>query len=315
MRTLGIEEAAEILRRGGIVAMPTETVYGLAADAAQPDAIAKVFEAKGRPASHPLIVHLADPDEIARGWARSIPPAAQRLGDLLWPGPLTLILARGPRALDAITGGLDTVAIRLPAHPIARALITAAGALVAPSANRFGSVSPTRPEHVRADLEGRIEGVIDGGPCAIGIESTIVDLSAPIPTLLRPGGVAIETIEEILGAPLALAGEGSPRAPGMLASHYAPRARVIAAAPAELSERARELGGPIAILSIDDPKVPGATWIAMERDPAARARSLYGRLRSIDELGLPRAIVELPHEEGGLERAIADRVRRAAAPR
>jgi len=177
MRTLDVATAAEILRHGGVVAIPTETVYGLAADATDDAAVAKIFAAKGRPASHPLIVHLGSAAEL-EGWVHAIPPSARRLADVLWPGPLTMIFARGPRARDAVTGGLDTVAIRVPAHPIALALIAAAGPLAAPSANRFGSVSPTTAEHVRVDLEGRIDGVVDGGPCAVGIESTILDVTS-----------------------------------------------------------------------------------------------------------------------------------------
>ena len=313
MRTLDVATAAEILRTGGVVAIPTETVYGLAADATDDAAVAKIFAAKGRPASHPLIVHLGSAAEL-EGWVHAIPPSARRLADVLWPGPLTMIFARGPRARDAVTGGLDTVAIRVPAHPIALALIAAAGPLAAPSANRFGSVSPTTAEHVRVDLEGRIDGVVDGGPCAVGIESTILDVTSAVPSLLRPGGVARETIEEVLGAPILRAGEDAPRAPGSLASHYAPRARVVTAHRSELAEAARGLAG-VAILAVADPGVAGATWIPVPADPAERARTLYAALRAIDARGLAHAIVELPEDERGLGLAIADRLRRAAGPR
>jgi L-threonylcarbamoyladenylate synthase len=316
-RAVDVEEAISILRGGGIVGFPTETVYGLGADAENDAAVARIFVAKGRPRAHPLIVHLAAIDALD-GWIAAMPPAAQRLADLLWPGPLTLILERGPRAHDALTGGLSTVGVRVPAHPIARALIEGVGGgIAAPSANRFGSVSPTTAEHVARDLGDRIDGIVDGGPCEVGLESTIVDVSQGIATLLRPGAVAAEEIERILGAPLARPGADAPRAPGMLASHYAPRARLVATRAEDASRCARELTAPGARLALLAPRdviadVEGATRIDVPSDARDRARTLYASLRAIDERGFTHAIVILPDDERGLGAAIADRLRRAA---
>ncbi|UJR79985.1 L-threonylcarbamoyladenylate synthase [Sandaracinus amylolyticus] len=317
-----VDTAATLLREGKLVAIPTETVYGLGADAEQPDAVARIFAAKGRPTSHPLIVHLRSADALDEGWAANVPPAARRLADVLWPGPLTLILQRGPRALDAVTGGLSTVGLRVPAHPLARALLDRVAGIAAPSANRFGSVSPTTAEHVQRDLGDRIDAVLDGGPCEVGIESTIVDVSTGVPRILRPGGISREALEEILGAPVPMAGEDAPRAPGMLASHYAPRAKVIAVAPSDASRRAHELAREastlIALLApptlaLDLPD--SVERIDVPADPRDRARTLYQSLRAIDERGFERAIVVLPDDERGLGLAIADRLRKAGAPK
>lgn len=319
-RDVDVETAASLLRAGALVAIPTETVYGLGADAEQPAAVARIFAAKGRPSSHPLIVHLPSADALDEGWAAEVPPAARRLADVLWPGPLTLILRRGPRALDAVTGGLSTVGLRVPAHPLARALLERfGGGIAAPSANRFGSVSPTTAEHVHRDLGDRIDAVLDGGPCEIGIESTIVDVSTGVPRILRPGAITREMLEEILGAPVLAAGEDAPRAPGMLASHYAPRAKVHAVAGDELEARARALvaqHGRIALLAPRELAIamPGLEVIEVPADPAERARTLYASLRAIDERGLEHAIVVLP-EERGLGVAIADRLKKAGADR
>jgi L-threonylcarbamoyladenylate synthase len=322
VREVDVEGAVEILRAGGLVAFPTETVYGLGADAERPEAVARIFAAKGRPTSHPLIVHLPSAD-ASEGWAASFPPAARRLAELLWPGPLTLVVRRGPRAPEIVTGGLPTVGLRVPAHPIARALLERfGGAIAAPSANRFGSVSPTTAEHVRRDLGDRIDAWIDGGPTDVGIESTIVDCSGGSPVILRPGAVARETLEEILGIPVPLANDATGRAPGTLPSHYAPQAQVIAVTPEELATRgadwaASSAGARIAVLGPADLEVPipGADLIAVPSDPTARARTLYASLRALDELGYARAILVLPADERGLGLAIADRLRRAAGPR
>jgi L-threonylcarbamoyladenylate synthase len=321
MRGVGVGEAADILRRGGIVAFPTETVYGLGADAARPDAVAKIFAAKGRPSRHPVIVHLFSSDDAGE-WADDVPPAARRLADLLWPGPLTLVLPRGEAATDAVTGGLPTIGLRVPAHPIARELLALfGGAIAAPSANRFGSVSPTTADHVRADLEGRIDAIVDGGACPIGIESTIVDASGDTLSIVRPGAVTRETIEEILGEPIPLAADPK-GAPGTLASHYAPRARVVAIAASELATRGRDYasahsGDRIAAVVPRSTRLPfeGVDRIDAPDDPAGRARTLYAALRDLDARGYTRAIVVLPEDERGLGLAIADRIRRAAGPR
>jgi L-threonylcarbamoyladenylate synthase len=317
---LAIDDAVSVLRAGGLVAIPTETVYGLAADAENPDAVARIFEVKGRPTSHPLIVHLHSPDALHAGWARNVPPLAQRLADTLWPGPLTLVLERGPRALHAVTGGLDTVALRVPAHPVALALLSRfSGGLAAPSANRFGSVSPTLAEHVRQDLGNSIEGIVDGGAATIGIESTIIDLSTGIPRMLRPGGVSREAIEDVLGTEVSMAGTAAPRAPGTHASHYAPRARVIATSASEVRGKITQLqshAGRLAVLaprSLDLP--PDVARIDVPEDDVERARTLYATLRMLDERKFTLALVVLPESERGLGLAIADRLRRAAGPR
>jgi L-threonylcarbamoyladenylate synthase len=243
-----IDRAVAILRRGGLVAVPTETVYGLAADASNPAAVRAIFAAKGRPADHPVIVHLADAAALD-GWARDVPDAARRLAAAYWPGPLTLVLKRAVHVDDVITGGQDTIGLRAPAHPWTRALLQAfGGALAAPSANRFGRISPTTAEHVRADLgekpRGVVDLILDGGPCPIGIESTIVDLSGATPQLLRPGAVTRAALERILKVAVADAGDAAPRASGRLESHYAPvtplevvPAAMLAARVAQLSDR------------------------------------------------------------------------------
>ncbi|THD83528.1 threonylcarbamoyl-AMP synthase [Aliigemmobacter aestuarii] len=304
--TGGIARAASILRSGGLVAMPTETVYGLAGDARDDRAVARIFEAKGRPRFNPLIVHLPDLDAV-RGLA-DVGPEAEALAGAFWPGPLTLVLPlRAETGLSPlVTAGLDTVAIRLPAHPVARALLAAfGGPLAAPSANPSGRVSPTRADHVLDGLSGRIEAVLDGGPCAVGVESTIVGLDGP-PALLRPGGVPAEAIEAALGRPLILPGDPAlPKAPGQLASHYAPRARVR--------------------LGVDRPG-PDETWVSFgvparfslseSGDLVEAAANLFHILREADRATPPEgSIAFAPVPETGLGRAINDRLRRAAAPR
>lgn len=310
MRDVGVEEAARIIREGGLVAFPTETVYGLGARADAAAAVERVFAAKGRPRSHPLIVHLASAEDLAN-WAREIPPSARRLADVFWPGPLTLVLPRRPSVLDTITGGRDTVALRVPRHPLALALIRASGvAIAAPSANKFGHVSPTSAAHVRSEGFDDDVALLDGGECEVGLESTILDLTSPVPALLRPGGIDVEAIEEVLGAPIVDGRSGEARAPGMLASHYAPRARVIVVDSfREAAARVAESTGKIAF--VGSAPIPGTTFVDAGKG-AARARSLYATLRSLDEAGHDVIVVELP-EEHGIGVAIADRLRRAAA--
>ena len=225
--------AVAALGSGGLVAFPTETVYGLGADAANADAVARIFEVKGRPLGHPVIVHVAAADALDE-WAVAIPPAARLLADECWPGPLTMILRRSARVPDVVTGGRDTVGLRVPDHPVARSLLEAfGGGVAAPSANRFGKVSPTTAGHVLADLGAEVDVILDGGPCHVGVESTIIDLTGEWPEVLRPGGVGLERLIEILGpsvrrwAGAAITDPGSARAPGMLAAHYAPSARVV----------------------------------------------------------------------------------------
>lgn len=307
-----IAVAAALLRAGGLVAFPTETVYGLGADAANGEAVARLYAAKGRPAFNPLIAHVGTIG-LAHKLGRFGPDAA-RLAEAFWPGPLTLVL---PRAQDApvsalALAGLDTVAVRMPAHPVARALLDAfGGAIVAPSANRSGHVSPTDAAHVLADLGGRIDLILDGGACPVGVESTIV-ACLDRPTLLRPGGLARAAIERVLGRPLAAprhaADDDAPLSPGMLASHYAPRARLRLDAPSpEPGEALLAFGPP--------PATPGPVLnLSPAGDLVEAAANLFSHLRALDASGAPRiAVMPIPRE--GLGEAINDRLARAAAPR
>ncbi|HEY8432151.1 MAG TPA: L-threonylcarbamoyladenylate synthase [Sandaracinaceae bacterium] len=308
-----IEDAVQVLRAGGLVAFPTETVYGLGADARNPEAVRRIFAVKGRPAGHPLIVHLPSAEHLER-WAARVPAAARELAARFWPGPLTVILEKRDDVPGEVTGGQPTVGLRVPDHPLARELLDAfGGGLAAPSANRFGSVSPTTARHVRDDLGDAVDRVLDGGPCRVGVESTIVDLSGDVPRLLRPGGVPRERIEEVLGSPLAIG--GGARAPGTLASHYAPRARV-RAVPAErvveAAEQARRAGRRVVVLGAED--APGLPRIPLPDEPEERARALYAALREVDARGFDVAVVALGPETG-IGAAISDRLRRASAPR
>ncbi|WP_454916159.1 L-threonylcarbamoyladenylate synthase [Xanthobacter sediminis] len=312
----GIAEAARRLAAGGLVAFPTETVYGLGADAADPRAVAALYAAKGRPAFNPLIAHLANADAaFAYGTFNA---AAHRLAEAFWPGPLTLVVpyAGGDKVCDLARAGLDTVGLRVPAHPVATALLDAfGGAVVAPSANRSGRVSPTSPAHVRADLSGLIDLVLDGGDTQVGVESTILDVTGETPRLLRPGGVTREAIEALIGRPLAAAGAedaARPASPGRLASHYAPRARV--------RRDAEDVHPGEALLTFAGARPPGSADaravldLSPSGDLTEAAARLYGALRSLDASGAP-AIAVVPLPRTGLGEAIADRLSRAAAPR
>lgn len=293
-----IDHALEVLRNGGLVAIPTETVYGLAADARNETAVRRVFAAKGRPADHPLIVHLAAADQLGR-WAAEVPQPAAVLAEACWPGPLTLLLRRRPDVLDVVTGGLATVGLRVPAHPLTGELLRRFdGGLAAPSANLFGRVSPTTAEHVDHDLGDLVDYVLDGGPCPIGVESTIVDCTTTPPQILRPGGIAAEQIGELLDGRLAGA-QGPNRAPGMLAAHYAPRARVLLA----------ESAGHAAALATSD---AGAWILDRTTDLVDYARCLYADLRDADARGVTTVIAVLPPPQG-LGHAIRDRLAKAAA--
>lgn len=298
--------------------MPTETVYGLAADAENELAVRRVFAVKGRPSTHPLIVHVGS-TEAARSWVQRFPPLAERLAEAFWPGPLTLVLERSPRASDAVTGGQGTLALRVPRHPLALELLREfGGGLAAPSANRFGRVSPTRAEHVRADLGDDVELILDGGPAEVGVESTIVDLTSPSPVLLRPGGVAREDLERVLGGPLVAAEHSTVRAPGMLAAHYAPRTGVVVVRAEEVAGQVRgllEAGIRVAVLGPESLAIPkGVKRLTVPQDPAALARGLYSLLRELDTLDVDVGVMTLPSREG-LGLAIADRILRAAASR
>jgi L-threonylcarbamoyladenylate synthase len=314
-----IRLAAGILREGGLVAMPTETVYGLAAAAENDEAVRAMFAAKRRPGNHPVIVHLAHAGQLD-DFAVAVSAAARALAAAFWPGPLTLVLRRGQRVSDLVTGGLPTVGLRVPAHPVALALLSEfGGPLAAPSANRFGRVSPTTAAHVLADMAGCVDLILDGGPCDVGLESTIVDCSSAGPAILRPGGITAEQIAAVLRAPLAAAAAGAPRTSGSLPSHYAPRARVELVAEADLLPRARQLaarGKKVAVLAREPPtnRSSNIIWLAIPADDAQFAKDLYVLLREVDRLGCDAALATLPPGEG-VAAAIADRLRRAAGPR
>ncbi len=313
-----IEQAVEVLRAGGLVAFPTETVYGLGADASSPRALARLYEVKGRPATHPVIVHLADATQLDE-WAVDVAPGARALAEQHWPGPVTLVLRRRPGVLDAVTGGQDTVGLRVPAQRSALALLRAfGGGIAAPSANRFGRVSPTTAADVRSDLGADVDLVLDDGPTRVGVESTVVDWSGTRPVLLRPGGLPREQIEEATGHRFEAGDASSPRAPGTLASHYAPMATVeLHADLAALPRRARELvdeGRRVGILATKVPDgLPGAaTVLAVPADADEYARVLYASLRDADHAAIDVVLAVAPPEIG-IGAAVADRLRRAAA--
>ena len=312
-----IAHAVDTLRAGGLVAFPTETVYGLGADAANEAAIKKVFAAKGRPHDHPLIVHIGSAAHLA-DWARDIPQAAHTLAEKFWPGPLTLILKRAASASDSVTGGQDTVALRVPAHPVAQALLHAFdGGIVGPSANRFGHVSPTTAAHVRQEFGDAVACVLDGGACEVGIESAIVDLSGAAPTLLRPGLITAAQIEAALGTALALPNAQSPRAPGTLEKHYAPRTPLMLVEAAVINELARSFvrqGQRVAVLARDarQPLITSLTWIAAPATPGGYAHDLYANLRQLDAAGCNVILVEEPPLAIAWV-AVRDRLARAAA--
>ncbi|WP_306189608.1 L-threonylcarbamoyladenylate synthase [Streptomyces sp. MK5] len=318
--TSDIEKAAGVLRAGGLVGFPTETVYGLGADAEDPAAVARIFEVKGRPPSHPLIVHIGGAQHLD-DWVEDVPATARLLAERFWPGPLTLVLRRGRRVPLEATGGLDTVAVRVPDHPVALALLAAfGGGVTAPSANRFGQVSPTTAEHVRAELGDGVDFVLDGGPCQVGVESTIVDATGQIPSILRPGGVTREDLEAVLGHRLAVPSTSRIRVPGQHPSHYAPRARVVLVEPEKVvaeAERSQELGHQVGVFlppALADAPVKAHAVVALPDSLTAYARGLYGLLRELDQQGCDLIIASLPVEDG-LGLAIANRLRRAAGPR
>jgi L-threonylcarbamoyladenylate synthase len=325
-----IERAAAVLAAGGLVALPTETVYGLGADARNVAAVRRIFVAKRRPADHPLIVHLAGAEQLVE-WCSSVPEAASTLAQAFWPGPMTLILKRDARVLDEVTGGQDTIGLRVPSHPVALELLrTFGGGIAAPSANRFGKVSPTTAAHVRAELGDDVDLILDGGACAVGIESTIVDVSGERPRILRPGSVTRGQIEAVLGTALSAGvavGANAPRVSGSLASHYAPRTPVRWVETAQLSGSARDAAllpvtadaGAIGVVALaplgtaarSTQRAGVVAWRTLPADPAAYAREIYARLRELDELGLSAIALEVPPDTPAWE-AVRDRLRRAA---
>ena len=311
-----VQEAAAVLHRGGLVAFPTETVYGLGADAENPAAVARIFAAKGRPADHPLIVHMARNDPLGR-WARDIPPTAFRLAQRYWPGPLTVILRRADRVPDMVTGGQDTVGLRVPDHPLALALLEVfGGGIAAPSANRFGQVSPTTAAHVREELGDAVDLLLNGGPCRVGIESTILDLSGQQPRLLRPGAITIAELEAVLEQPVASPGNNAPRAPGMLRSHYAPNTPLYLVTAvnleAEICQRIRQRQR-VAVLAMSATLLPeSCPRHPMPPHPTGWARELYAQLRALDKQELDAILIEKP-PTGADWQAVNDRLGRAAS--
>jgi L-threonylcarbamoyladenylate synthase len=311
--------AARRLREGRLVAFPTETVYGLGADAANPEAVRAIFAAKGRPADHPVIVHLLDVANVAR-WVRAFPAGAARLAAAFWPGPLTLILPRASHVPDVVTGGQDSVGLRVPSHGIARRLLAAFAAaggdgIAAPSANRFGGVSPTTAQHVADDLGDRVDMIVDGGPCDVGIESTIVAFTSGEPVLLRPGGIGVEALERVLGRAPRAPGTDAPRASGTLAAHYAPHATAHRVAPGELLREAaaRESKGErVAVLARTIVRPTGFTgaWITAPADAPRYAHDLYANMRVLDAPGVKAMLIEdAPGDDAWL--AVRDRLGRA----
>ena len=304
-----IVAAVAALRGGALVAMPTETVYGLAADARDPAALRRIYALKGRPSDHPLILHLASADELP-GWVAAVPPAARALAERFWPGPLTLVLPRAPGVSDALTGGQDSIAVRVPSHPVAQALLRAFGSgIAAPSANRYGRVSPTRSEHVREEFPEGIAVVLEGGDCEVGLESTIVSLLGPVPQLLRPGSIGRAALEDVLGVAVAdahpAAGRApAPRVPGSTLQHYAPRTplELVPAGGLAAADAAAAARG---LRTATLPCPPGC-------DARDYGRRLYATLRELDARGVDRLLVEQVPATAEWE-AVRDRLTRAAA--
>jgi L-threonylcarbamoyladenylate synthase len=307
-----IDEAARIIRSGGIVAFPTETVYGLGADALNPLAVARIFEVKARPRIDPLIVHVAD--QKAAGFYGTFPESAQVLADRFWPGPLTLILRKSPRVPPIVTAGLETVAIRVPAHPAALALIKAAGCgIAAPSANPFGYVSPTEAQHVEEQLSDRIDMILDGGPSQIGVESTILSLVGDVPCVLRAGGTPIEELESIVGKlRIETGSSSSPQAPGQLQRHYATQTRLEILEELIDFDRDERVGLLSFVAPTETSGYAAIEILSASGDLREAAANLFRALRRLDSLALDR-IVALPVPEKGLGVAIMDRLRRCSA--
>jgi L-threonylcarbamoyladenylate synthase len=314
-----IASGARALAAGDLVAFPTETVYGLGADALSPEAVSRVFAAKGRPPDHPLICHVAGAGDLAPLVAE-VTPDARALAQAFWPGPLTIILPRSQAVPDAVTGGRDTVAVRVPDHPLALALLEQfGGPVAAPSANRFGRPSPTRAGDVVTELGDAITVVLDGGPCAIGIESTVLDLTTEPPQVLRPGGISAEAIAAVIERPVSATASGPVRAPGMLESHYAPGARVEIVPQDDAAARAAVLAGDgqaVAILAPGEifPLPASALILGPVGTPEAYAALLYAAFRRADAAGAD-VILAVPPAPRGMGVAVRDRLSRAAAGR
>lgn len=333
MRRVGsdVAQAVRLLCEGKVVAVPTETVYGLGADASNAHAVAKVFALKGRPADHPLIVHISDLNELSR-WARDIPGAALTLARRFWPGPLTIILRRHPSVLDVVTGRQDTVGIRVPSHPLTLQLLAEfKGGVAAPSANRFGRVSPTRAQHVQAEFGDAVDYILDGGPCGVGVESTIVDFSGSAPRILRPGVITASDIASVIGEgvldAVRVSEAPAPRAPGTLVSHYAPNAIVRLLPPDAIIKelfvemgRGRKVGVMAKTVALHDLAArmsDAATvawrWVQMCEEPEGYARELYATLRELDASDCDVILVEMPTVASQEWEAVRDRLARASA--
>jgi L-threonylcarbamoyladenylate synthase len=311
-----IETAVQALRNGDLVAFPTETVYGLGANAQNPAAVRKIFEAKGRPPNHPVIVHLDDPRFLHR-WVREVPQAATRLAEAFWPGPLTMVMPRAASVHDVITGGQDTIAIRVPSHPMAQQLLTAfGGGIAAPSANRYGRLSPTRAEHVREELGDAVQVILDGGECHLGLESTIVAFESDALRLLRPGSVTAAQLRAVVGDIFIGPGADSPRVPGGAPTHYAPTTpmTIVPAGEIDAQADAASAGGRrVAVLAQRLPLRAHkyVTWINAGRRPENYARDLYAHLRTLDKAGCQQILVQdVP--DGERWEAVRDRLLRAA---
>ena len=307
--TSEVRRAAEILRAGGLVAFPTETVYGLGADASNAAAIARLYAVKGRPADHPVIIHL-DSLERALAWGREVPREARILAERFWPGPLTLILKRSDKAKDFVTGGQPSVGIRVPSHPIAQELLKAfGGGVAAPSANRFGHVSPTTAQHVRDDLGADVDLVLEGGASEVGIESTIVDVSGGAAVVLRPGRISLQDIEE-LGVNVRQRTAASPRHSGGLERHYSPRTPARLVPTHLLDKEIAQRGDKVAVLAFSRPDERVDFWLRMPREPQGYAQRLYAALRELDGTRCELILVEAPPDTPDWA-AVRDRLARA----
>jgi L-threonylcarbamoyladenylate synthase len=316
-------EGARVLRGGGLVAFPTETVYGLGAHALDPSAVERIYQAKGRPAYNPLIVHVADVGH-ARTLSAAWPAAADRLAERFWPGPLTLVVPKSPAIPHAVSAGLPTVGVRIPAHPVAHALLRAAGIPVAaPSANRSTHVSPTTAEHVRRSLGGRIDLILDGGPTSVGIESTVLSLAGGVPTVLRPGSVSVDELRDLLGdvrlGGAELAGDAARPSPGMMDRHYAPAAEVRLFAPGErdatlaAASRAAGEGRRVGVIAFAPAEAPGAHVVEMPAHAREYGARLYAALHDLDDAGCEVVWIErVPRASAWA--GIRDRLSRAATP-
>ncbi len=317
-----LDEAAETLKNGGLVAFPTETVYGLGANALNEEAVAAIFRAKGRPQDNPLIVHIAHRDMLSTV-VKSVPKAAEKLMDAFWPGPLTIIFEKSENVPMTVSAGLSTVAVRMPSHPVARALIEKSGVPVAaPSANLSGSPSTTRAEHVIADLNGRVDYIIDGGACQVGLESTVLDMTGDMPQILRPGGVSREALMAVLGEvayePALKDSRKAPKSPGMKYRHYAPKAQLFLAEPEDetllLAALTKETkaGKKTGVLYTGEKHYPATFSVSCGTSPEDYARELFDALRKMDEKGADVIFAQLPKDEGGIVPALKNRMLKAA---